>query len=207
MAALLTTLVAATVATTLATLWKVDIGTGADPSHEFELGPMIAGRSVAQTLQVRSTDFLGVQILARAVGTVAPLTVDSELVIDGQPIGSAAIKIFPSTTLQLKRVTFPKTAAQGEAIVRLRVRPGQAGGVAYGATRLNQFPDGGLVVDERVEFTDQDLALRPMFHRSLWTHLEAIGGDVATARAIALVVLLSGSLSVGLGVATIVRHQ
>ena len=207
MAALLTTLVAAAVATTLATLWKVDIGTGADPNHEFELGPMIAGRSITQTLEVKNTDFIGVQILARAVGTVAPLTVDSELVVDGHLIGSAAIKIFPSTELQLRRVTFPRTAAQGEAIVRLRVRSGQAGGVAYGATRLNRFPDGGLSVDERVEFTDHDLALRPMFHRSFWTHLEAISGDVATARAIALIMLVSGSLSVGLGVATIVRRQ
>ena len=128
MIALVTALLTAAVATTLATLWKVDIGTGADPSHEFELGPMIAGRSISQTLEVSTTDFLGVQILARAVGTVAPLTVDSELVVNGQPIGSAAMKIFPSKELRLTRVTFPLTSAQGEAIVHLQVQSGQAGG-------------------------------------------------------------------------------
>ena len=193
--------------TTVATLWKVDIGTGADPNHEFELGPMIAGRSISQTLEVSTTDFLGIQILARAVGTVAPLTVDSELVVNGQPIGSAAMKIFPSKELRLTRVTFPLTYEQGEAIVRLQVRSGQAGGVAYGDTRLNQFQDGGLAVDDRVEFKDQDLALRPMFHRALWTHLVTLAGNVVVAQAIALIMLCSGSLGVGLGVATIVRRQ
>ena len=56
-----------------------------------------------------------------------------------------------------------------------------------------------------VEFADQDLALRVLHRRSLWTHVEALVGDQRAARAVAAFTLVAVAAGLGLIVAATVR--
>ncbi|MCY3959348.1 MAG: hypothetical protein OXG65_13780 [Chloroflexi bacterium] len=180
----------------LATLWHVEVGVGDELDPNFELGPLGPDRVVAQEVTVRNPDMIGLQIAARAEGTTEPLNVRADLLAADTLVDTRILQVFPSTTLQLQRATFDRPAPVGPVAVRLRVEPEQAGGVVYGATRDDQWP-GVLRLDGRVEFADQDLALRVLHRRSLWTHTEALVGDLRAARAVATLTL--AALAAGLG--------
>ena len=193
--------VAAIFATTvllLATLWTVEVGVGDELDPNFELGPLGPDRVVAQDVTVRNADMIGLQLAARAEGTIEPLNVRADLLAADARIATRTIQVFPSTTLQLRRVTFHRPAPPGPVAVRLRVEAGQAGAVVYGATRDNQQPGGALRLDGRVEFADQDLALRVLHRRSLWTHVETLVGDLRAARAVAALALAAFAAGLGL---------
>lgn len=182
----------------LATLWTVDVGAGRELDPNFELGPLGPDRVVTQELTVRVPDMVGVQIAARAEGTVRPLIVQADLLAGETPIATRTLQVFPSATLQLLRVAFDRPAPVGPVVVRLQVEAGQAGGVVFGATRDDQQPDGVLRLDRQVEFADQDLALRVLHRRSLWTHVEALVGDLRAARAVAALTLAAMATGLGL---------
>ena len=112
---------------------------------------------------------VGVQIAARAEGTLRPLLVQADLLAGNTRIATRSLEVFPSTTLQLRRLAFDRQAPPGLVVVRLQAREGQPGGVVYGATQQDRQPGGALRLDGRVEFADQDLALRVLHRRSLWT--------------------------------------
>ena len=181
----------------LATLWTVEVGTGNELDPNFELGPLGPDRVVVQEVTVRNPDMIGLQIAARAEGTVQPLTVQADLLAGGALIATHTLQVFPSATLQLRRVAFDRPAPVGTVAVRLQVKAGQSGGVVYGATRDDQQPGGVLRLDGQVEFADQDLALRVLHQRSLWTHVEALVGDLRAARAVGALTL--AGLAAGLG--------
>ena len=181
----------------LATLWTVEVGTGDELDPNFELGPLGPNRVVVQEVTVRNPDMIGLQIAARAEGTVEPLTVQADLLAGDTLIATRTLRVFPSTSLQLQRVAFGRQAPVGPVAVRLQVEAGQSGGVVYGATRDDQQPGGVLRLDGQVEFADQDLALRVLHRRSLWTHVEALVGDLRAARAVAALTL--AAMAVGLG--------
>ena len=182
----------------LATLWTVEVGTGGELDPNFELGPLGPDRVVVQEVTVRNPDMIGLQIAARAEGAVQPLTVRAHLLAAETLIASRTLQVFPSTTLQLQRVAFERPAPVGTAAVRLQVEAGQSGGVVYGATRDDQQPGGVLRLDGQVEFADQDLALRVLHRRSLWTHVEALVGDLRAARAVAALTLAAMAAGLGL---------
>ena len=181
----------------LAALWTVDVGIGQELDPNFELGPLRPDRVLTQELTVRDPDMVGVQIAARAEGTISPLLVQADLLAGDTRIATRTLQVFPSSTLQLRRVAFDRPAAIGPVVVKLQAVGGQSGGVAYGATRHDQRPDGDLRLDGRVEFADQDLALRVLHRRSLWTHVEALVDDQRAARAVAALTL--AALAAGLG--------
>ncbi len=182
----------------LAALWTVDVGTGDELDPNFELGPLGPDRVLTQQTTVSHPDMIGLQIAARAEGTVAPLTVRADLLAADTLIASRTFQAFPSTTLQLRRVAFAQPAPVGPVAVRLRVEAGQPGGVVYGATRDDRHPEGGLRLDGQVEFADQDLALRVLHRRSLWTHVEALVGDLRAARTVAALTLVAMAAGLGL---------
>ena len=153
----------------LATLWTVEVGTGEELDPNFELGPLGPDRVVAQELRVREPDMVGLQVAARAEGTLRPLMVQADLLAGDTVIATRMLQVFPSTTFQLRRVAFDRAASPGPVVVRFQALAGQAGGVVYGATREDRQPDGDLRLDGQVEFADQDLALRVLYRRSLWT--------------------------------------
>ena len=189
----------------LAALWTVDVGTGEELDPNFELGPLGPDRVVAQELTVQVSDMVGVQIAARAEGTLRPLLVQADLLAGDALIATRSLEVFPSTTLQLRRLAFDRPAPPGPVVVRLQARAGQPGGVVYGATRQDRQPGGALRLDGRVEFADQDLALRVLHRRSLWTHVEALVGDQRAARAVAALTLVAVAAGLGLIVAATVR--
>lgn len=192
--------VAAAFATTillLSTLWTVEVGVGDELDPNFELGPLGPDRVVAQEVTVQAPDMIGLQIAARAEGTLRPLTLRADLLAGETLIATRTLQVFPSMTLHLQRVAFDRPVPAGPVSVRLRVEAGQAGGVVYGATRDDRQPGGVLRLDGRVEFADQDLALRVLHRRSLWTHVEALVGDLRAARAVAALTL--AGLAAGLG--------
>ena len=182
----------------LATLWTVEVGTGEELDPNFELGPLGPDRVVAQEVTVRNPDMIGLQIAARAEGTIAPLNLRADLLARDTLIDTRTLQVFPSTTLQLQRVAFDRPAPVGPVAVRLRVEAGQAGAVVYGATRDDQQPRGALRLDGETEFTDQDLALRLLHRRSLWSHTEALVGDLRAARAVAALTLAAMAAGLGL---------
>ena len=163
----------------LATQWTVEVGAGDELNPNFELGPLGPDRVLAQELTVRDPDLVGVQLVARAEGTLRPLLVQADLLAGGALIATRMLQVFPSTTLQLRRVAFDRPAPAGPVTVRFQARTGQPGGIVYGATRQDRRPDGALRLDGRVEFADQDLALRVLHRRSLWAHIEALVGRPA----------------------------
>ena len=182
----------------LATLWTVEVGTGEELDPDFELGPLGPDRVVAQALTVRVSDMVGVQIAARAEGTLRPLMVLADLLAGDTVIATRMLQVFPSTTFQLRRVAFDRPAPPGPVVVRFQALAGQAGGVVYGATREDRQPDGDLRLDGQVEFADQDLALRVLYRRSLWTHVESQVGDLRAARAVAALTLVAMAAGLGL---------
>ena len=182
----------------LATIWTVEVGTGDELDPNFELGPLGPDRVLTQELHVRGFDMVGVQIAARAEGTIEPLNLRADLLAGETLIATRTLQVFPSTTLKLQRVAFNRPAPAGSAAVRLRVEAGQAGGVVFGATREDQQPDGILRLDGQVEFADQDLALRLLHRRSLWSHTEALVGDLRAARAVAALTLAAMAAGLGL---------
>ena len=182
----------------LATLWTVQVGTGDELDPNFELGPLGPDRVVAQELTVRAPDMIGVQVVARAEGTVSPIVVKADLIAGDTAIATRMLDVFPSTTFQLRRVAFDRPAPPGPVVVRFQARAGQTGGVVYGATRDDRQPSGALRLDGQVEFADQDLALRLLHRRSLWTHMEAQVGDLRAARAVAALTLAAMAAGLGL---------
>ena len=182
----------------LATLWTVQVGTGDELDPNFELGPLGPDRVVAQELTVRAPDVIGVQVVARAEGTVSPIVVKADLIAGDTAIATRMLDVFPSTTFQLRRVAFDRPASPGPVVVRFQALAGQAGGVVYGATREDRQPDGDLRLDGQVEFADQDLALRVLYRRSLWTHVESQVGDLRAARAVAALTLVAMAAGLGL---------
>lgn len=182
----------------LATLWTVEVGTGQELDPNFELGPLGPDRVVVQEVTVRNPDMIGLQIAARAEGAIQPLTVRADLLAAETLIATRTLQVFPSTTLQLQRVAFDRPAPVGPSAVQLQVEAGQSGGVVYGATRDDQQPGGVLRLDGQVEFADQDLALRVLHRRSLWTHVEALVGDLRAARAVAMLTLAAMAAGLGL---------
>ena len=182
----------------LATLWTVQVGTGDELDPNFELGPLGPDRVVAQELTVRAPDMIGVQVVARAEGTVSPIVVKADLIAGDTAIATRMLDVFPSTTFQLRRVAFDSPASPGPVVVRFQALAGQAGGVVYGATREDRQPDGDLRLDGQVEFADQDLALRVLYRRSLWTHVESQVGDLRAARAVAALTLVAMAAGLGL---------
>ncbi len=182
----------------LATLWTVEVGTGDELDPNFELGPLGPDRVLVQEVTVRNPDMIGLQIAARAEGAVQPLTVQADLLAAETLIATRTLRVFPSTTLQRQRLAFDRPAPLGTVAVRLQVEAGQSGGVVYGATRDDQQPGGGLRLDGQVEFADQDLALRVLHRRSLWTHVEALVGDLRAARAVAALTLAAMAAGLGL---------
>ena len=181
----------------LATIWTVEVGTGPELDPNFELGPLGPDRTVEQGLTVRAPDTVGLQIAARAEGTVQPLVVQADLLAADTLIATRTLQVFPSPTLQLRRLAFDRPATSGPMVIRLQAMAGQPGGVVYGATRQNQQPDGVLRLDGQVEFSDQNLALRVLHRRSLWTHTESLVGDLRAARVVAALTL--AALAAGLG--------
>lgn len=149
--------------------WSVDAGIGRELSASFELGPLGSDRVVAQSLRIDSADLIGFQLLARATGTLAPLTVLVELRVGASPAGRTTVRVFPARQLQPVRVLFPAPAGPGRADLRLRQQPGQPGGVLFGATRIDRYPDGVLSLDGVVSFADQDLAFRPLHRGTAWS--------------------------------------
>ena len=121
---------------------------------------------------------VGLQVAARAEGTLRPLQVQADLLAGDTVIATRMLQVFPSTTFQLRRVAFDRPASPGPVVVRFQALAGQAGGVVYGATREDRQPDSDLRLDGQVEFADQDLALRVLYRRSLWTHVESQVGDL-----------------------------
>ena len=182
----------------LATLWTVEVGVGNELDPNFELGPLRPDRVVAQEITVQAPDMIGLQIAARAEGTIDPLDLRADLLAGDTLIATRTLQVFPSTALQLRRVAFDRAAPVGPVAVRLQALPGQPGGVVYGATREDQQPGGLLRVDGQVEFADQDLAIRVLHRRSLWTHVEALGGDLRAARAVAALTLVAIAAGLGL---------
>ncbi len=182
----------------LAALWTVEVGTGQELDPNFELGPLGPDRVVVQEVTVRTPDMIGLQIAARAEGTVQPLHLQADLLAGDTLIATRTLQVFPSATLQLWRVAFDRPAPVGPVAVRLQVEAAQSGGVVYGATRDDQQPGGVLRLDGQVEFADQDLALRVLHRRSLWTHVEALVGDLRPARAVAALTLAAVAAGLGL---------
>ena len=189
----------------LATLWTVDVGVGDELDPNFELGPLGPDRVVEQELAVQAPDMIGLQIAARAEGTIEPLNLRADLLAGDTLVATRILRVFPSTTLQLQRVAFDRAARIGPVAVRLQAVPGQPGAVVYGATRDDQQPDGILRVDGQVEFADQDLAMRVLFRRSLWMHVEALVGDLRAARAVAVLTLAALAAGLGLTAAAATR--
>ena len=175
----------------------MEVGTGDELDPNFALGPLGPDRVVLQELTVRVPDMIGVQIAARAEGTLRPLAVRADLLTGETLVATRSLEVFPSTAFQLRRVAFDRPAPAGPVSVRLQVRPDQPGGVVYGATRDDQQPGGALRLDGQVEFADQDLALRVLHRRSLWTQVESLVGDLRAARAVAALTL--AALAAGLG--------
>ena len=200
--------VAALFATTIllqAALWTVEVGTGEELDPNFELGPLRQDRVLAQQVTVRHPDMIGLQIAARAEGTIDPLELRADLLAADALIATRTLLVFPSRTLQLQRVAFDRPAPAGPVAVRLQVEPGQPGGVVYGATRDDRQPGGVLRLDGRVEFADQDLALRVLHRRSLWAHTEALVDDLRAARTVAALTLAALALGLGLVAAAATR--
>lgn len=189
----------------LATLWTVEVGAGDELDPNFELGPLGPDRVVAQEVTVRNPDMIGMQIAARAEGTIEPLNLRADLLVGDTLKATRTLQVFPSTTLHLHRVAFDRADPVGPVAVRLQALPGQPGAVVYGATREDQQPGGILRVDGQVEFADQDLALRVLYRRSLWTHLESLVGDLRAARAVAALTLTAAASGLGLIAAATAR--
>ena len=190
----------------LATLWTVDVGTGEELDPNFELGPLGPDRVVAQELTVRVSDMVGVQIAARAEGTLRPLLVQADLLAGDALIATRSLEVFPSTTLQLRRAGVrPSGAAWAGG--GASPGPGRTSPEASSTAPPDRTgnPGGALRLDGRVEFADQDLALRVLHRRSLWTHVEALVGDQRAARAVAALTLVAVAAGLGLIVAATVR--
>ena len=181
----------------LATLWTVEVGVGDELDPNFELGPLGPDRVVEQELTVQAPDLIGLQIAARAEGVLEPLNLRADLLAGETLIATRTLQVFPSTALHLHRLAFDRAAPVGPVTVRLQALPDQPGAVVYGATREDQQPGSVLRVDGQVEFADQDLAIRVLYRRSLWTHVEALAGDLRAARAVAALTL--AALAAGLG--------
>ncbi len=181
--------------------WSVDAGVGPELEASFELGPLGADRLVAQSLRIDTADLIGFQLLARATGTLAPLTVVAELRVDASPAARTTVRVFPARRLQPVRVLFAAPAGPGRADLRLRQQPGQLGGVLFGATRINRYPDGVLSLDGIATFADQDLAFRPLHRGTAWSALARLAEMGPAAPVVAG--LSAALLMLGLSLVTI----
>ena len=165
--------------------WSFDVGEGPEMEAEFELGPLGPDRTVVQTLRAHTDGVVGIQVLARAVGTLEPLTVVAELRAGGAAIAKTTTDVFPAPELQLARFRFPVSPPAGELEFVARTASDGPGGVLFGATRSDRYPDGMLLLDGASDFPDQDLAHRPLYHRSTWQALELAAADGPAAPLVA----------------------
>ena len=181
--------------------WSFDVGSGPEMEAEFELGPLGADRTVVQTFRTPTADVVGIQVLARAIGTLAPLTVVAELRAGGNTIATTSTLVFPAESLKLVRFHFPVRSPVGELEFVARAVIDGSGGILFGATRSNRYPDGMLLLDGLSDFPGQDLAHRPLHHRTVWRALELVTTDSPAALVVAsisagVIALVSGMAAV-----------
>jgi len=182
----------------VALTWQFDAGTGPELVANFELGPLGADRIVQRTARRPVEDFVGVQILGRAIGTVDPLEVVVDAYAGPLRIATSTGRFFPNERLQPVRIAFKRPLAAPALRLDLRMRAGVPGAVLYGATRGDAQPPGELALDGRVEFADQDLALRPVHRTTTWAALGRLAAQGPLGPGVAIATAGAASALAGL---------
>ena len=178
----------------LARFWTFDAGAGPELQASFELGPLGPDRTASQTLRSDTDDLIGVQLLARALGTIEPVSLRADLFAGDVPVATTEVQVFQSRSLQALRVLFPLRTGPGMLRLELGMNSRQAGAVIFGATRGDSYLAGALALDGQPVFADQDLALRPVYRRTAWRALGLLAMDGPAGPLVAGVAVTAAAL-------------
>lgn len=152
-------------------------------------------------------DLVGLQVLARAVGTTESLDVDVALYSDGQRVSASVLRVFPNLALQRASIRFDGAVPNPRIEAVLTMQPAVQGGVIFGATREDRYASGRLALDDTTPFADQDLALRTVHRRTAWQALGLLANGGPAAYLVAGITLVAIALLAGLAGSALIDRR